>query len=77
MRDHFHFYQQQSHELESEITHFNDFFGKIQHRISTVTSLEELVTYRKRVNICTKGLPFKTEQGRLVSHYYTAVKRNK
>lgn len=56
---------------------FDGYFEKIQRKLSTASSLEALVVWRKRVGIGNAGLSYKSEQGRLVDHHYTTYKEEK
>lgn len=53
---------------------FNEYFEKIQSKIKTVNSLEDLFVRRKNIIVNMKGLPFKTAQKHLVAHCYTTHK---
>lgn len=53
---------------------FDGYFEKIQIQIEKVDSLEDLLVWRKRINIGHSGLSFRTEQGRLISHCYRRFK---
>ncbi|MDH5919325.1 hypothetical protein, partial [Vibrio splendidus] len=56
------------------IMNFDGYFEKIQIQIEKVDSLEELLVWRKRINIGHSGLSFRTEQGRLIFHCYRRFK---
>ncbi|AYO16538.1 hypothetical protein D0812_19190 [Vibrio owensii] len=56
---------------------FDGYFEKIQRKMNAASSLETLVVWRKRINIGNSGLPYKTQQGRLVAHCYTSFKEEK
>lgn len=51
---------------------FNEYFEKIQRQISRASSLEDLLVWRKRINIGIAGLPYKANKGCLVAHCYTS-----
>ncbi len=53
---------------------FDGYFEKIQIQIKKVDSLEDLLVWRKRINIGHSGLSFRTDQGRLISHCYRKFK---
>ncbi len=53
---------------------FDGYFEKIQIQIEKVDSLEDLLVWRKRINIGHSGLSFRTEQGALISHCYRRFK---
>lgn len=53
---------------------FNEYFEKIQRQISRASSLEDLLVWRKRINIGIAGLPYKANKGCLVAHCYTSNK---
>jgi Fis family transcriptional regulator len=53
---------------------FDGYFEKIQIQIEKVDSLEDLLVWRKRINIGHSGLSFRTEQGTLTSHCYRRFK---
>ncbi|EDK28400.1 hypothetical protein VSWAT3_15848 [Vibrionales bacterium SWAT-3] len=53
---------------------FDGYFEKIQIQIGKVDSLEDLLVWRKRINIGHSGLSFRTEQGLLISHCYRRFK---
>ncbi len=50
---------------------FDGYYAKIHSKIRAAACLEDLVVWRKRINISHSGLPFKSEQGRLIPHRYT------
>ena len=56
------------------IMNFDGYFEKIQIQIEKVDSLEDLLVWRKRINIGHSGLSFRTEQGCLASHCYRRFK---
>ena len=53
---------------------FDGYFEKIQILIEKVDSLEDLLVWRKRINIGHSGLSFRTDQGKLISHCYRKFK---
>ncbi|PME26260.1 hypothetical protein BCV39_09175 [Vibrio sp. 10N.286.55.E10] len=53
---------------------FDGYFEKIQIQIEKVDSLEDLLIWRKRINIGHSGLSYRVEQGRLISHCYRRFK---
>ncbi|OCH63053.1 hypothetical protein BCT90_22975 [Vibrio lentus] len=53
---------------------FDGYFEKIQIQIEKVDSLEDLLIWRKRINIGHSGLSFRTKRGRLVPHCYRRFK---
>ena len=52
---------------------FEGYLDKVLEKISTANSLEDLIVWRKRINVGNAGLPYKSRNGRLVAHQY-AVK---
>lgn len=49
---------------------FNNYWEKLKEKNIQVTSLQELIRYKKRSIIVPAGLPFKVSRGSLCSHNY-------
>ncbi|NLS14055.1 hypothetical protein HGP28_14265 [Vibrio sp. SM6] len=49
---------------------FNNYWEKLKEKNTKVTSLEELVRYKKRSIIVPAGLPFKVNKGSLCMRGY-------
>ena len=57
---------------------FDRYFEKKQREVKVASSLEALIVRRKRISIGNNvGLPYKSEQGRLVTHRYTVYQEEK
>ncbi len=56
---------------------FDGYYEKIERIIKRTHSLESLIVRKKRISIGNFGLPYKTKQGCLVTHRYTAFKEDK
>ncbi len=56
---------------------FDGYYEKRQRTIKESRSLEALIVRKKRMSIGNFGLPYKTEQGCLVTHRYTVFKEDK
>lgn len=52
---------------------FDGYFERTKQLIIGARSLEDLVVYRKRGNICYSGLSYKVVNGRLVERKYTGT----
>ncbi|WP_455291482.1 hypothetical protein [Vibrio parahaemolyticus] len=53
---------------------FDGYYRKIYNHLGQVESLEQLIVWRKRVNIGNAGLPYKTKDGYLSPHRYHTFK---
>ena len=55
-----------------------DILKKKQREVKVASSLEALIVRRKRISIGNNvGLPYKSEQGHLVTHRYTVYQEEK